>query len=103
MPTAAVEGSNGAGLRPLPSLLEVLHNAEAPATMTIKVASATLPYTQPRQPKRPATPTVVVDRHGFAVDPVVARKLRNAIARSCQPRKSLGFRRVKLRQSPAAR
>jgi len=80
-PTGVVEGGNGTGLMPLSFLLEVLHNAEAPAAMKIKVASATLPYTQPRQSKRPATPTVVGDRHGFAVDPVVARKLRNAIAR----------------------
>jgi hypothetical protein len=79
--TGVVEGGNGTGLMPLSFLLEVLHNAEAPAAMKIKVASATLPYTQPRQSKRPATPTVVADRHGFAVDPVVARKLRNAIAR----------------------
>jgi hypothetical protein len=79
--TGVVEGGNGTGLMPLSFLLGVLHNAEAPAAMKIKVASATLPYTQPRQSKRPATPTVVADRHGFAVDPVIARKLRNAVAR----------------------
>jgi hypothetical protein len=66
---------------PLPFLLEVLHDAKAPAVMKVKVASATLPYTHPRQSKRPATPTVVADRHGFAVDPVLAKKLRNEIVR----------------------
>jgi hypothetical protein len=45
------------------------------------VASATLPYTQPKQSNRPATPTVVADRCGFAVDPVLAKKLRNQMAR----------------------
>ena len=79
--TAEVEDGNGAGLMPLPFLIEVLHSAKAPAAMKVKVASATLPYTQPKPSKRPATPTVVADRYGFAVDPVLAKKLRNGIVR----------------------
>jgi hypothetical protein len=81
VPQTADAGNHGAQLMPLPFLLEVLHDAKAPAVMKVKVASATLPYTHPRQSKRPATPTVVADRHGFAVDPVLAKKLRNAIVR----------------------
>jgi hypothetical protein len=45
------------------------------------VASATLPYTHPRQSNRPAKPRVVADRFGFTVEPALARKLRNEIAR----------------------
>jgi hypothetical protein len=66
---------------PLPFLLGVLNNAKTPAAIKIKVASATLPYTHPRQSNRPAKPRVVADRFGFTVEPALARKLRNEIAR----------------------
>jgi hypothetical protein len=80
-PQNADQGGHGAELMPLAFLLEVLHNANIPAPMKVKVASATLPYTQPKQSKRPATPTVVADRWGFVVDPVLAKKLCNQMAR----------------------
>ena len=38
-------------------------------------------YTHPRQSTRPAKPSVVTDRFGFTVEPALARKLRNEIAR----------------------
>lgn len=74
-------GVNGADLRPLPFLLGVLNDAKAPAAIKVKVASAALPYTHPRQSTRPAKPSVVTDRFGFTVEPTLARKLRNEIAR----------------------
>jgi hypothetical protein len=72
---------HSADLMPLPFLLGVLNNAKTPAAIKIKVASATLPYTHPRQSNRPAKPRVVADRFGFTVEPALARKLRNEIAR----------------------
>ena len=75
------EGGNGTGIMPLPFLLRVLNDAKAPAAIKVKVASATMPYTHPRQSTRPAKPSVVTDRFGFTVEPVLARKLRNEIAR----------------------
>jgi hypothetical protein len=74
-------GVNGADLMPLPFLLGVLNDAKAPAAIKVKVASAALPYTHPRQSTRPAKPSVVADRFGFTVEPALARKLRNEIAR----------------------
>ena len=71
---------HSADLMPLPFLLGVLNNAKTPAAIKIKVASATLPYTHPRQSNRPAKPRVVADRFGFTVEPALARKLRNEIA-----------------------
>jgi hypothetical protein len=75
------EGGNGTGIMPLPFLLRVLNDAKAPAAIKVKVASATMPYTHPRQSTRPAKPSVVTDRFGFTVEPALARKLRNEIAR----------------------
>ena len=75
------EGANGTGLMPLPFLLAVLNDAKTPAAIKLKVASATMPYTHPRQSTRPAKPSVATDRFGFTVEPALARKLRNEIAR----------------------
>ena len=75
------EGANGTGLMPLPFLLAVLNDAKTPAAIMLKVASATMPYTHPRQSTRPAKPSVAPDRFGFTVEPALARKLRNEIAR----------------------
>jgi hypothetical protein len=62
--TSVVEGGNGTGLMPLPFLLEVLHNAKAPAAMKVKVASATLPYPQQDsrngQRRPPSSPIAMV-------------------------------------------
>jgi hypothetical protein len=74
------EGGLGVDLMPLRFLLRVLNDAKAPAAIKVKVASATLPYTHPKQSKS-AQPTVVVDRYGFAADRALAAKLRNEIAR----------------------
>src|SRR5215831_12681764 len=75
------EGGDGTGLMPLPFLLGVLNDAKAPAAIKVKVASATMPYTHPKQSTRPAKPTVVTNRFGFTIEPALARKLRNEIAR----------------------
>jgi hypothetical protein len=75
------EGANGTGLMPLPFLLAVLNDAKTPAAIMLQVASATMPYTHPRQSTRPAKPSVAPDRFGFTVEPALARKLRNEIAR----------------------
>jgi hypothetical protein len=75
------EGGNGTGIMPLPFLLRVLNDGKAPAAIKVKVASATMPYTHPRQSTRPAKPSVVTDRFGFTVEPALARRLRNEIAR----------------------
>jgi hypothetical protein len=45
---------------------------------------ATLPYIHPKQSSRPPKPAVVADRYGFEVDPALAKKLRNKIARLAQ-------------------
>ena len=63
------EGANGTGLMPLRFLLAVLNDAKTPAAMMLKVASATMPYTHPRQSTRPAKPSVAPDRFGFSVEP----------------------------------
>jgi hypothetical protein len=68
------ERSNGADLMPLPFLLGVLNNAKASAAIKIKLASATLPYTHPKQSKSNATSKVVIDRYNFTVDPALAQK-----------------------------
>jgi hypothetical protein len=75
------EGANGTGLKPLPFLLAVLNDDKTPAAIKLKVASATMPYTHPRRSTRPAQPSVATDRFGFTVEPALARKLRNEIAR----------------------
>ena len=72
---------HSADLMPLPFLLGILNNIKTPAAIKVKVASATLPYTHPRLSNRPAKPRVVADRFGFSVEPALARKLRNEIAR----------------------
>ena len=46
------DGANGTGLMPLPFLLAVLNDAKTPAAIMLKVASATMPYTHPRQSTR---------------------------------------------------
>jgi hypothetical protein len=79
--TVQDEGGQRADLKPLPFLLEVLNDAKAPPAIKVKVSLATLPYTHPRQSTRPPKPTVVIDRFGFTVEPALARKLRNEIAR----------------------
>jgi hypothetical protein len=48
------------------------------------VSLATLPYIHPKQSSRPPKPAVVADRYGFEVDPALAKKLRNKIARLAQ-------------------
>jgi hypothetical protein len=59
------------------------------------VSLATLPYIHPKQSSRPPKPAVVADRYGFEVDPALAKKLRNKIARSakglCQALEIGGF------------
>jgi hypothetical protein len=75
------EGANGTGSMPLSFLLAVLNDAKTPAAIMLKVASATMPYTHPRQSTRPAKPSVAPDRFGFTVEPALAGKLRNEIAR----------------------
>jgi hypothetical protein len=75
------EGAIGTGLMPLPFLLAVLNDAKTPAAIKLKVASATMPYTHPRQSTRAPKPSVATDRFGFTVEPALARRLRNEIAR----------------------
>ena len=46
------------------------------------MALATQPYIHPRKSNRPTSPVAAAgDRHGFEVDPAMAKKLRNEIAR----------------------
>jgi len=70
---------------PLDFLLNVMRHPKTPATLRIKVALATQPYIHPRTSNRPTLPVAAVgDRHGFEVEPALAKKLRNEIARLAQ-------------------
>ena len=66
---------------PLDFLQSVIRDAKTPAALQIKVAQAIIPYIRPKRSVRPKRPAVVTDRHGFAVDRELARKLRNKVAR----------------------
>ena len=68
-------------LMPLDFLQSVIRDAKTPAALQIKVAQAIIPYIRPKRSLRPKRPAVVTDRHGFAVDRELARKLRNKVAR----------------------
>ena len=68
-------------LMPLDFLQSVIRDAKTPAALQIKVAQAIIPYIRPKRSVRPKRPAVVADRHGFAVDREVARKLRNKVVR----------------------
>jgi hypothetical protein len=68
-------------LMPLGFLQSVIRDAKTPAALQIKVAQAILPYIRPKRSVRPKRPAIVADRHGFAVDRELARKLRNKVAR----------------------
>ena len=75
-----MEESLAVDLMPLRFLLRVLDDAKAPAAIKVKVASATLPYTHPKQ-SSPVQPTVVVYRYGFSVDRASGSQACNEIAR----------------------
>ena len=76
-PTASV-----ATLEKAAFLLGVMRHPKTPATLRIKVALATQPYIHPRKSNRPMTPVAAAgDRHGFEVEPALAKKLRNEISR----------------------
>jgi hypothetical protein len=63
-------------------LLSVMRHPKTPATLRIKMALATQPYIHPRKSNRPTSPVAAAgDRHGFEVEPALAKKLRNEIAR----------------------
>jgi hypothetical protein len=67
---------------PLDFLLSVMRHPKTPATLRIKMALATQPYIHPRKSNRPTSPVAAAgDRHGFEVEPALAKKLRNEIAR----------------------
>ena len=80
----AEEGGKCPGLMPLDFLLSVIRHPKTPAALQVKVSLATLPYIHPKQSSRPPKPAVVADRYGFEVDPALAKKLRNKIARLAQ-------------------
>ena len=66
-------------------LLSVMRHPKTPATLRIKMALATQPYIHPRKSNRPTSPVAAAgDRHGFEVEPALAKKLRNEIARPGQ-------------------
>ena len=81
---AGEEGDKCPGLMPLDFLLSVIRHPKTPAALQVKVSLATLPYIHPKQSSRPPKPAVVADRYGFEVDPALAKKLRNKIARLAQ-------------------
>ena len=69
-------------------LLSVMRHPKTPATLRIKMALATQPYIHPRKSNRPTSPVAAAgDRHGFEVEPALAKKLRNEIARLGQLRR----------------
>jgi len=68
-------------LMPLDFLQSVIRDAKTPAALQIKVAQTIIPYIRPKRSVRPKGSTVVADRHDFAVDREVARKLRNKVVR----------------------
>ena len=80
----AEEGGKCPGLMPLDFLLSVIQHPKTPAALQVKVSLATLPYIHPKQSSRAPKPAVVADRYGFEVDPALAKKLRNKIARLAQ-------------------
>jgi hypothetical protein len=82
-PAAATEaGAKHPDLMPLDFLLSVMRHPKTPATLRIKMALATQPYIHPRKSNRPTSPVAAAgDRHGFEVEPTLAKKLRNEIAR----------------------
>src|SRR6476619_4545508 len=80
----AEEGGKCPGLMPLDFLLSVIRHPKTPAALQVKVSLATLPYIHPKQSSRPPKPAVVADSYGFEVDPALAKKLRNKIARLAQ-------------------
>jgi hypothetical protein len=85
---SASQSLNGnQNLMPLDFLLAVIKDAKTPAALQMKAATATLPYTHPKQSNRAKHPTIVPDRFGFAVDPALAKKLRNKVARLAQLRR----------------
>jgi hypothetical protein len=96
-PATNVEATTEAGakhpdLMPLDFLLSVMRHPKTPAPLRIKVALATQPYIHPRKSNRRPTPVATaIDRHGFEVEPALARRLRNEIAR---------LRQLKRRRSP---
>jgi hypothetical protein len=70
-------GAKHPDLMPLDFLLSVMRHPKTPATLRIKVALATQPYIHPRKSNRPTTPVAAAgDRHGFEVEPALAKKLR---------------------------
>jgi hypothetical protein len=77
---------------PLGFLQSVIRDAKTPAALQIKVAQAIRPYIRPQRSVRPKRPAIVADRHGFAVDRELARRLRNKVARISQ---------LKWRRNPA--
>jgi hypothetical protein len=81
VPIPAPQEGNGTAIMPLPFLLEVLNDPKMSAAIKLKVATATIAYTHPKQSTRPAKPSVVPDRFGFTVEPALAIKLRNETAR----------------------
>jgi hypothetical protein len=68
-------------LMPLDFLQSVIRDAKTPAALQIKVAQAIIPYIRPKRSVRPKRSAIVADRHDFAVDREVARKLRNKVVR----------------------
>jgi hypothetical protein len=79
-------------LMPLEFLLSVMRHPKTPATLRIKVALATQPYIHPRKSSRRPTPVAAAgDRYGFEVEPALAKKLRNEMAR---------LRQLKRRRNP---
>ena len=92
-----VEATTEAGARhpklmPLDFLLSVMRHPKTPVPLRIKVALATQPYIHPRKSNRRPTPVATaIDRHGFEVEPALAKKLRNEIAR---------LRQLKRRRNP---
>ena len=75
-------GAKHPDLMPLDFLLSVMRHPKTPATLRIKMALATQPYIHPKKSNTPTSPVAAAgDRHGFEVDPALAKKLRNEIAR----------------------
>jgi hypothetical protein len=85
-PAATTEaGANHPDRMPLDFLLSLMRHPKTPATLRIKMALATQPYIHPRKSNRPTSPVAAAgDRHGFEVEPALAKKLRNVIARLAQ-------------------
>ena len=93
-PAATTEaGANHPDRMPLDFLLSVMRHPKTPATLRIKMALATQPYIHPRKSNRPTSPVAAAgDRHGFEVEPALAKKLRNVIARLAQLKRRRNLR-----------